>query len=447
MNEVRVLAATEMLATGFKEESLVRGVTEFKADVIGCDSGSCDNGPYYLGAGVPISSRAAAKRDLRLMIREGLKAHIPVLVGSAGTAGGKPHVDWMVDIVREIAAEEGYHFKLAVIQSEISKEQLRSYMRAGRMSPLDPAPDFDETTLEKTERIVGVMGPEPFIEAMRAGADVVIAGRASDTSIYAAYPIMKGMDTGSAWHAAKILECGAGAVEQRIYPDCMMAWVREDSVSIEPPNPLMRCTPVSCLAHSLYENTDPFVLVEPGRVLQIKDAKYEAENDRRVNISNSRLEFSPRYTVKLEGALKAGYRAFALGGIRDPLILRQLDSFLDSSRATIMKKIEASTGLTKDDYRFQYRVYGNPRAEEPGEIGIVMETIADSPENAQSIIAIASHTFLHHPIKEWHGHQSQIAYPYSPIVVENGVVYNFCLNHVIEVDDPLELFPIRYEEL
>jgi hypothetical protein len=56
------------------------------------------------------------------------------------------------------------------------------------------------------------MGPEPLIEAMKQGAQVVISGRTTDTAIYAAVPIMKGLDSGATWHASKLLECGAACV-------------------------------------------------------------------------------------------------------------------------------------------------------------------------------------------------------------------------------------------
>lgn len=443
--EVCVLAATGMLGTGFSEESLKHAL-EMGPDVIGCDAGSTDPGPYYLGAGIPMSSRQAVKRDLRLMILGGLEANILVLIGSAGTSGGNPHVAWTVDIVKEIANEDNLHFKMAVIQSEISKESLRGYMDAGKVKDLYPALEITEEILENTVRIVGVMGPEPFIKAIQDGAQVVIAGRSSDTSIYTSVPIMNGLDNGPAWHAAKILECGAGSVEQRIYPDCMMAWIRDDSFSVEPLNPKMRCTPVSCVSHSLYENSSPYVLVEPGRVLYTENASYTAESDRRVLVKNSTIEKSKQYTIRIEGVEKVGYRYMVLGGISDPLILKQLDSFLADVKSTIQHKVLVSLGLKDGEYKFQYRVYGNPEADEPREIGVVMETLAKTEEQARSIMAIAWHTALHHPIKEWSGLQSQFAFPYSPAGINTGVVYRFCLNHVIEVDDPLELFPITYKQ-
>ena len=55
----------------------------------------------------------------------------------------------------------------------------------------------------------GIAGGEPFAEALAADADVVLAGRACDTAIYAALPISRGFDPALALHLAKIMECGA----------------------------------------------------------------------------------------------------------------------------------------------------------------------------------------------------------------------------------------------
>ena len=44
-----------------------------------------------------------------------------------------------------------------------------------------------------------------------------------------------------------------------------------------------------------------------------------------------------KYSVKLEGAAIVGYRTMFVGGIRDPILIGQLDSFL----ATIRKRAES----------------------------------------------------------------------------------------------------------
>lgn len=445
-NEVCILATTGMLGSGFSEESFMKAL-EYHPDVIGCDSGSTDSGPYCLGAGVPNKSKKAIKRDLKIMIVNGVKNHIPVLVGSAGTSGAEAHLQWTIDIVKEIAQEENLHFKLAEIHAEIDKETLRKYVKNGKMKPLYPEVPFEEKNINELVRVVGVMGPEPYIEALAQGADVVIAGRSNDTAIFAAVPVMNGIDDGPTWQAAKMLECGAGCAEKRFHPDCMMAWIRKDSCSIEPPNPKFRCTPVSCVSHTLYENSDPFHVYEPSGVLDITNARYVAESDRRVRVEGCEFKKAEKYTIKLEGVIKEGYRQVTIGAIRDPIILKQLHSFLDSATESIMHKVKVSLNMEEGDYRFQIRTYGERKDGTPDEVGVVLECVAKTQEQASAIMAVAWHTILHHPIPEWSGLQSQVAFPFSPPSIPTGEVYRFCLNHVLEVDDPKELFPITYCEL
>src|SRR6185295_8518943 len=188
------------------------------------------------------------------------------------------------------------------IHSEQGKEYLSRRLKEGRIKPLSPAPLFDQAVIDRSEHIVGMMGAEPFIRALQAGADVVVAGRASDTAIFAAVPLMLGFPAGPAWHAAKILECGAAAVVSRKTPDCMFAWVRRDHFVIEAPDENLRCTPQSIASHSLYENADPFRLVECSGTLDLTKSRYEAISERAVKVSGSEFEHAPRYTVKLEGA-------------------------------------------------------------------------------------------------------------------------------------------------
>jgi hypothetical protein len=95
-------------------------------------------------------------------------------------------------------------------------------------------------------------------------------------------------------------------------------------------------------------------------------------------IKNSTLEKSSQYTVKLEGVEKMGYRYMAFGGISDPLVLEQLDAFLEDAKKTIQKKIKASLGLEESVYKLQFRIYGDPKAEKAGEIGIVIESLAEN---------------------------------------------------------------------
>lgn len=451
---VRALAATGQVGTGFLEQSLRRGAEG--ATFIGSDAGSTDQGPYYLGSGATQTSEASARRDLGLMLSAAISQGIPVLVGTAGTAGGRPHLERTLAIVRDLARERGWHFKLAAIDSELDRDFLLDAYRKGRITPLDPAPELNEQTIERAERFVGMMGVEPFQRALQAGAQVIIAGRSTDTSIFAALPILHGIPTGIAWHAGKILECGTAAVEQRLHPDSMVADMDPDGFTVWPPHPGMRCTPASVVSHTLYENADPYHLVEPGGMLDSTACEYQALDDRRVRVTGSAFVPSSDYTVKLEGAELVGYRSIAIGGIRDPLVLRQLDHFLSAVHASISHKVQDSLGVTADAYTLKLRVYGRDAsmgALEPSplvdghEVGVLIDVVAQSQRTANAIITIAWHTALHHPIPEYSGLISNLAFPYSPPGIDAGPAYRFCSNHVLHLEDPCGPFRMTLEDV
>ena len=88
MSPIRLMATTGILGYGFTEEAFAQGLA-LKPDLIACDAGSSDPGPHYLGSGTAFVSRAAAKRDLALMVGAGMEHGIPVMIGSAGGSGSR----------------------------------------------------------------------------------------------------------------------------------------------------------------------------------------------------------------------------------------------------------------------------------------------------------------------------------------------------------------------
>ncbi len=452
--EVRVVSASGVCGSGFKEESLEEAIGR-KPHFIGCDGGSTDPGPYPLGAGITSFPRVSIKRDLRLMILAARKAGIPLLIGSAGTAGGMPHVAAVKEVVEEIAAEENLKFPMAVITAEQDKDYLKKRLREGRIKPLDPAPDFDEAVIDRSSRIVGMMGEEPFMKALDNGAEVVIAGRASDCAIFAGIPIRQGIPAGVAWHAAKILECGAASVEQRKSPDCIMATCGSDNFVVEPLDPDLRCTPQSIAAHSLYENADPYRLVESNGTIDLTKSDYEALDNRRVIVRGSDFIPAKTYTVKLEGSEKVGYQSVIIGSIRDPFIIRQIDDWVERLNERVHARVAEVYGgaISADDYIFNVRIYGKNGTMGPlepvkevtsHELCLLFEVTAADQETASAIAAVTRHQALHLPIPEWSGLITGVACPYNPSYLERGAVYRFCVNHVVEPDDPYEMFPIDY---
>ena len=450
--EIRILSATGILGSGFREETLKRAMA-LKPDFIGADSGSTDPGPYYLGSGETLFSDSAYKRDLRLILLAARAARIPAIIGSACTAGTDAQLERLVGIAHEIAHEEKLAFRLAAIRSEQDRAYLKTKLMEGKIAPLANAPRLDEQVIDRSAHIVGMCGIEPYTEALQSGAEVIIAGRSSDTSIFAALPVMRGFSPAIVWHAAKILECGAACVVQRKYPDCMFATVTNDAFVVEPPNPDYRCDPASIASHNLYENSTPYELTEPSGVLDTLHAKYEAVSDRAVRVSGSAFRPAERYTIKLEGAELAGFQSLIVGAVRDPIILRQFDSWLEGLMAAVKERIRAVFGQDIESrYRFDVRVFGKnaamgrlePETRIGHEVGLLFQVTAQSQELATSLMKSVGHIAVHYPVPEWSGLITSIAYPYSPPEIARGPSYRFNLNHVVEPASPLEMFRIEY---
>src|SRR5215813_5377279 len=159
-----LVSATGMLGSGFRTESLDKAIS-LGARMIGCDAGSTDPGPGPLATGTCMFSGAAVKRDTEIMMIRAIKAGIPLIIGSAGTSGSDAGLTWMVDIVREIAREQGLHFKLATVHSELSREVVRRHLRDGRARALPPSAPLTDADIDAATHIVGMMGVEPIQQA------------------------------------------------------------------------------------------------------------------------------------------------------------------------------------------------------------------------------------------------------------------------------------------
>ena len=148
MKEYKILSPTGIVGYGFPEESFLAGVA-LKPDLIACDAGSTDPGPYYLGAGIPFTNATAVKRDMTIMLKAAISLGIPMVIGSCGGAGANPHLEREVGILKEIAAEQNLSFKLAVITAEFQKAYLVDALQAGKLAKLGPAPEITKEEIVK----------------------------------------------------------------------------------------------------------------------------------------------------------------------------------------------------------------------------------------------------------------------------------------------------------
>jgi hypothetical protein len=449
---VRVLVPAGMLGAGFTAESIGRGIA-LGADVIAIDGGSTDSGPAYLATASAKMPAEAISADLRLMLTAGAAADVPVIIGSAGTSGTDAGVDWVAGIVEDIARDEKIHFRMARIYSEQSIDRISSALANGKIAPLPPAGPLDRAVLQRCDHIVGLMGAEPIISALEQGADVIIAGRATDTALIAAVPLMRGCPQGPSWHAAKIAECG-GLCTTNPRGGGVLVTIDDDGFTVEPLDVTTSCTPRSVAAHMLYENADPFVMREPSGSLDVSEAVYTAVDGRVARVTGSRF-IDARYTVKLEGAGRAGFQTLAIAGIRDPEVLSAIDEWASSLRGFLNHKVGDLLGLTPDDYHLELRCYGwnavlgdlDPdTTTSPREVGAMLLVTAKTQETATKIVKLANPYLLHMPLPKM-THLPTYAFMASPAEIERGPIYEFQLQHVMSVDAPDELFRTALNEI
>lgn len=445
----RVLIPSGVLGLGFDRDALARGVA-MRPDIIAIDGGSTDSGPFSLGAGQSKYARAATRSEWAEIMAARRKARVPLVIGTAGTCGADAAVDWMADITREIAAETGESLTIARLYSGQPAARVAAALAQGRILPLTPAPEITPEGLAQMTNIVALAGAEQIQAALATGADIVIAGRTTDTGIIAALPLARGEDPGACWHGAKIGECGALCSTNPTSGVILVDFDR-DGFTVQALAQGAACTPHSVSAHMLYENSDPFILHEPGGHLDVRGARYHALGDGRVRVEGSAWVPGP-YTVKLEGARVAGYQTTILAILRDAHYVAHARDWVARLTAYLTDSIRRRMGLAPDAYGLEFRLIGvdgalgalENRAGQPVEVGVLGIVTAPTQAMAAEIGKLINPFVLHYPLTD-DEELPTFAFPYSPATTDRGALYEFALNHVMRLDDPMSAFRLEVE--
>lgn len=447
----RVLVPSGVLGLGFDRTALARGVA-MKPDIIAIDGGSTDSGPFSLGAGESKYSRAATKAEWRHLMKARAEAGVPLVIGTSGTCGADATVDWMYDITLELAAEMGQSLKIARLYTQQPAERVIEALEAGRVRPLTPAPEVDADKLRAMTNIVALGGIEQVQAAIETGADVILCGRVTDTATIAALPIARGEAVGGAWHGAKIAECGA-LCSTNPTSGVILVEFDETGFTVEAMAETALCTPHSVSAHMLYENSDPFQLYEPGGYLDVRGARYTALDQRRVRVEGSEW-VKGTYTVKLEGAKEGGFQTTIMAVLRQAHYVAHAQEWADKMHGFLTDQITERMGLTPPDYTLEFRMIGvngalgalENRAGAPVEVGVLGIVTAQTQAIASEIGKLINPWVLHYPLTE-DEELPTFAFPYSPATSNRGALYEFALNHVMELDDPMSAFRIVVTEV
>ena len=377
------------------------------------------------------------------------QAGIPLIIGTAGTCGADSAVDWMLDLTREIAGELGQSLKIAVLRSSQNPQDMANAFDSGQITPLPHAPEVTARTFADCTNIVALAGAEQIAAAIETGADIIIAGRTTDTAIIAALPLMRGCHAGAAWHGAKIGECGALCATN---PQAGVILIDFDAggFTVTPMADRSQATPHTVSAHMLYENSDPFILFEPGGHLDVTDAEYTALDDRSVRVTGSKWVPAEEYNVKLEGAGLAGYQCVLMALLRDERYVANAPDWAADIEAKCSAKVQDRLGLAAGDFRLELRLIGmnasfgdlETAQGAPVEVGVLGIVTAPTEALANEIGKMLNPYLLHHPLTE-EEEQPTFAFPFSPAELNRGAIFEFRLNHVLQLSDPMEAFSLE----
>jgi hypothetical protein len=434
-----------------KEESFWLGA-ETKPDFYCCDSGSDDIGPTPLGADTSASPYEWQKHDLELMLIASRKQGVPMIIGSAGDTGTKSRVDMYVEIIRGLAENHRFpSFKLAYFYSDVDKEYLRGKMRKGVMiEGLDGRASLTEEELDKTDRIVAMAGVHPFIRALDMGADVIIGGRSSDSVIFAAPAIRSGYPEALSYYLGKVLECASFCAEPYAAKESVIGTITDGDVKITAMHPDQRCTVASVAGHAMYERSNPFFEYVAGGMLDMTDCLYEQYDEKTTRITGPKfVPVQGKIKIKLEGSGKVGERFIGIAGVRDPYTISNIDQVIKWARSQVEERFAGK------EYQLYYKIFGKngvmgdlePVKEiRSHELCIVVEGIAPTKEMAEEITMIGTRQIFYARLPEVKGTAGTAAF-FIDEVLQASPAYTWTINHVVPVDDPMELCDLHCIEI
>ena len=228
--------------------------------------------------------------------------------------------------------------------------------------------------------------------------------------------------------------------------DCAFGTLTGESFILEALSPARNFTRESAAAHTLYEKSDPYHLPGPGGVLHLEKCSFTELGDGRVEVRGSRHESSAPYRVKLEGARKTGFRSVSIAGSRDPIFIAKIDEILQAVRTQVETMMRSPVRGS-----IIFHVYGKDAVMGPNEplkqnraheLGIVLEAVAPTPEDADTLLSVTRSTLLHYGYPGRISTAGNLAFPFSPSDISVGEVYEFSVYHLMEIERP-DAFPLE----
>jgi hypothetical protein len=415
------------------EQSIAQAL-EWGVDYVVAQGTGSDWGPYWLGSGDSLATDLA--NNLRPYLRVAVEHRIPFLL-SVGIAGADVHLERSLDDIDRLCREEGWTLDLGIVATEIPSERLaelaavREVVRAQDSDELSER--LDAEAARGLTRAVGLVGPEPLVDLLRRGGlDGIVTGRALDIALFMAPVMHHGFSRALAGHLGKLMECAGFALEPGDSAQPIWGRVDEGGVELRAPNPRYATTVKSLASHSFYERSDPTKEDNPGGRLDLGECDYEVLPGG-VRVTGAQWIDAP-YTVLVEGARLAGYRSIVVMGVREPLLLGELEAW----EAAMRRDVAAAARFDGREHSMTLRRYGDSAGEH--EVGFVLDVVAETQELASELAYFA---FIRLFVAPYPGRKTtagNVAVPFMPLVLPSGEVYTFGAYHLLPLDDPGEVF-------
>jgi hypothetical protein len=186
--------------------------------------------------------------------------------------------------------------------------------------------------------------------------------------------------------------------------------------------------------------------------LDLNNTKFIQHSDNAVKVTGSRFiptDKTLKYTVKLEAAKSVGFRTVSIAACADPIMIDQIDGIVSAVKDRVRTNF---TNLDPKNYFLDFKIYGQRGVlgmftglEKPkipvAELAFIIEAVAPTQEQANTICGFARSTMLHHGYPGRKSTAGNLAFPFSPSDFKAGEVYEFSLYHLLEVENPKLRFP------
>lgn len=261
-------------------------------------------------------------------------------------AGGMNPVGCAAKIINELK-KQNISFKIAVIEGDNILDQLNEiYPDKAALKNMETGEDFS-LIHDKVQSANAYLGLPPLVQALKGGAEIVIAGRVTDTSITMA-PMVYEFDwqlnewdkLASGLVAGHIIECGAqstggnftdwhlvpnwenfGYPIAEVYPD--------GSFYIEKTPESGGLVSINTIKEQLvYEMGNPSAYISPDVIADFRSIHLEDAGKDKVRVSGI-IGYPSTPFLKVSMAYKDGYSAFGSIIISGPDALHKANTFND----------------------------------------------------------------------------------------------------------------------